>query len=149
MRTAAVVAAFALSLSPAAVAKGGRAFDRHSAGVGDTILVSVGTLPVATSSPLSTHPVVSVYLMPLDVAPKWWPTYNGYGFAWGKPLHLPGVVPLGHINVSRAYVSRLQVVVPRVAPGQYVLGYWDSGARWTSALPALRVDPYGVLNVRQ
>jgi hypothetical protein len=147
---ASAVAALALMVTPAGAAKGQRAFDRHAARAGDVIRVGVD-VPVATSSPWTSHAVVrvSVYLLPLDASPRWWPTYTGVGFAPGPPLKLPGVVALGRFDVARGQETRLRVRTPQVASGQYVLGYWASGVRWTSALPNLRTDPYGVLRVNR
>jgi hypothetical protein len=146
-----VVAAIALVAVPAADGKWNRhAFDKHVARSGDVIHVSIGFLPVATSSPWSNRRVVkvSIYLVPLDLAGRWWPSYTGTGFGWGKPLALPGVTKLGSLDVSAASLPLLGVRVPPAVAGSYVLGYWAAGARWTSARRDNRLDPYGILHVR-
>jgi hypothetical protein len=139
-----------LVLTAAASAKGTRAFDRHVARVGSTIQVGVGDLPVATSSPWTARAVVRVtlYLLPLQRASEWWSTYNGYGYSWGKPPKVRGAVKLGSLMVGRRGLPRLAIRVPEVPAGRYVLGYLAGGARWASARPDLRVDPFGLVHVR-
>ena len=127
------------------------AFDRTTAHPGDTISISSGAMPATTQSPWSTHRsvLVTFTLLPLRLAPKWWPSYNSYGFAWGPPPHLAQAKPLGSgsISLQNPPPARYRVRLPNVPPGRYVIAYTGGGARWTSARPDWQVDPHGTLRV--
>jgi hypothetical protein len=139
---AASLAGLALVFAPVAGAKDGLLFDRHTAHVGDRIT-------------LSTHWInhrdgVIVYLMPLAASPKWWPTYQAYAPAYGKPPSLRAAIRLGHIQPWGSGGGRLRFRVPQVAPGRYVLGFWcrPCDTHWTSALPNFQPNPYGILRIQ-
>jgi hypothetical protein len=141
LRSAAALVVTALVLAPPAAAKGGLVFPRTSARVGEKLVLS---------SPWMDHrDGTAVYLLPLALSPKWWPTYQALAPAYGPPprlaraLRLPGLQHWGGSGV------RLRFRVPAVAPGRYVLAFWcvPCGTRWTSALPNYQPTPYGILRV--
>ena len=138
----ALAAGVALCFAPLADAKDGLLFDRSTARVGGRITLT---------TPWMTHPGgVIVYLMPLADSPKWWPTYQALAPAAGRPPALKSAVRLGRVERWRSTGGRLQFVVPRVASGRYVLGFWcqPCGTHWTSALPNFQPSRYGILRVR-
>jgi hypothetical protein len=135
-----VVAGVALVVTPLAGAKDGLLFDRHTAHVGDRIVLSAQWMGHRDG--------VTVYFLPLAAAPKWWPTYQALAPASGKPPTLREAIRLGQIE-RWGTGGRLQFRVPRVAPGRYVLGFWCApcGTHWTSALPNYQPSSYGILRV--
>jgi hypothetical protein len=138
---AASVAGLALAFAPLAAAKDGLVFPRHSAHVGDRLTLSTTRMG---------HPVgLVVYLMPLAASPKWWPTYQAYAPARGKPPTLRAAIRLGQVSRWGSTGGRLQFRVPQVSPGRYVLGYWcvPCSTHWTSALPNYQPNPFGILRV--
>jgi hypothetical protein len=139
---AVLTAGVALVFAPIADAKDGLLFDRHVAHVGDRITVS--------ASWMSHRDGMVVYLMPLAASPKWWPTYQAYAPATGKPPALKTAVLLGRVERWGTAGGRLQFRVPRVTAGRYVLGFWcrPCGTHWTSALPNFQPSPFGILRVR-
>jgi hypothetical protein len=142
MKTAVAAAAcVALAFAPLADAKGGLLFDRHAARAGDQVTLSARWM--------SHRDGMIVYLIPLEASPKWWPTYQAYAPALGKPPALKEAVQLGHVERWGATGGRLRFRVPRVAAGRYVLGFWcrPCDTHWTSALPNFQPNPYGLLRV--
>jgi hypothetical protein len=136
------VAGLALLFAPHADAKDGLLFSRHTAHVGDQVTLSAHWM--------SHRDGVIVYLMPLTASPKWWPTYQAYAPAYGKPPNLRAATRLGHVQRWGSGGGRLQFRVPRVTPGRYVLGFWcvPCGTHWTSALPNFQPNPYGILRIQ-
>jgi hypothetical protein len=143
MKTAVALAAgMALFFAPLADAKDGLLFDRGTARVGERMTLTTSWM---------NHPAgVIVYFMPLAVSPKWWPTYQAYAPARGRPPALKSAVRVGHVERWRSTGGRLEFLVPRVTPGRYVLGFWcqPCDTHWTSALPNFQPDPRGILMVR-
>jgi hypothetical protein len=143
MKTAVALAAgMALFFAPLADAKDGLLFDRGTARVGERMTLTTSWM---------NHPAgVIVYFMPLAVSPKWWPTYQAYAPARGRPPALKSAVRVGHVERWRTTGGRLEFLVPRVKPGRYVLGFWcqPCDTHWTSALPNFQPDPRGILTVR-
>jgi hypothetical protein len=143
MKTAVALAAgMALFFAPLADAKDGLLFDRGTARVGERMTLTTSWM---------NHPAgVIVYFMPLAVSPKWWPTYQAYAPARGRPPALKSAVRVGHVKRWRSTGGRLEFLVPRVTPGRYVLGFWcqPCDTHWTSALPNFQPDPRGILTVR-
>jgi hypothetical protein len=143
MKTAVALAAgMALFFAPLADAKDGLLFDRGTARVGERMTLTTSWM---------NHPAgVIVYFMPLAVSPKWWPTYQAYAPARGRPPALKSAVRVGHVERWRSTGGRLEFLVPRVTPGRYVLGFWcqPCDTHWTSALPNFQPDPRGILTVR-
>jgi hypothetical protein len=143
MKTAVALAAgMALFFAPLADAKDGLLFDRGTARVGERMTLTTSWM---------NHPAgVIVYFMPLAVSPKWWPTYQAYARARGRPPALKSAVRVGHVERWRSTGGRLEFLVPRVTPGRYVLGFWcqPCDTHWTSALPNFQPDPRGILTVR-
>ena len=143
MKTAAAFAAgVALVFAPLAEAKDGLLFDRDAAHAGDRITLS--------GQWMSHRDGLIVYLIPLAVSPKWWPTYQAYAPAPGRPPTLKSAIRLGPVVRWGAAGGRLQFRVPRVSPGRYVLGFWcrPCGTHWTSALPNFQPNPRGILRVQ-
>jgi hypothetical protein len=143
MKTAAALAAgVALVFAPLADAKDGLLFDRHAARAGDRITLSAQWMGHREG--------VIVYLMPLAASPKWWPTYQAYTPAYGKPPVLKSAVRLGRVERWGSAGGRLQFEVPHVPPGRYVLGFWcrPCSTHWTSALPNFQPSSYGILRIR-
>jgi hypothetical protein len=139
----ALVAGLALVFTPAADAKDGLLFPRRTAHVGDRITLSAAWMA---------HPAgVIVYLMPLAASPKWWPTYQAYAPAYGKPPSLRAAIRLGKVKPWGSAGGRLQLRVPRVAQGRYVLGFWcvPCNTHWTSALPNYQPNPFGILRIQR
>jgi len=143
MKTAAAFAAgVALVFAPLADAKDGLLFDRGTARVGERITLI---------TPWMNHRAgVIVYFMPLAASPTWWPTYQAYAPARGRPPALKSAVRLGQVERWRTTGGRLEFRVPRVTAGRYVLGFWcqPCGTHWTSALPNFQPSPRGILRVR-
>jgi hypothetical protein len=143
MKTAVALAAgMALFFAPLADAKDGLLFDRGTARVGERMTLTTSWM---------NHPAgVIVYFMPLAVSPKWWPTYQAYAPARGRPPALKSAVRVGHVERWRSTGGRLEFLVPRVTPGRYVLGFWcqPCDTHWTSALPNFQPNPRGILTVR-
>jgi hypothetical protein len=141
-RVAAALAIIVLATAQSAAAKGGFSFPRHSAHVGDRLVLSSPWLDHPTSGTI-------VYFMPLAQAARWWHTYQALTPALGPPPRLASAIRLGPAQPDGDHGARLVFRVPRVAPGRYVLGFWckPCGTHWTSALPNYQVDPYGVLRV--
>jgi hypothetical protein len=139
---AAVVAGLALVFAPLAAAKDGLLFNRHTAHIGDRLTLSTAWMGHRAG--------VIVYLMPLAASPKWWPTYQAYAPASGKPPALRAAIRLGQVERWGSGGGRLQFRVPQVAPGRYVLGFWcvPCNTHWTSALPNFQPNPYGVLRIQ-
>jgi hypothetical protein len=138
----AVAAGVALVFAPLAYAKDGLLFDRGTARVGERITLT---------TPWMNHPAgVIVYFLPLAASPTWWPTYQAYGPARGRPPALKSAVRLGQVERWRTTGGRLEFRVPRVTAGRYVLGFWcrPCGTHWTSALPNFQPSPRGILRVR-
>jgi len=143
MRTAAAFAAgVALVFAPLADAKDGLLFDRGAAHRGDRITLSAQWMGHRDG--------LIVYLIPLAASPKWWPTYQAYAPAYGRPPALKSAVRLGQVERWGAAGGRLRFQVPRVTSGRYVLGFWcrPCGTHWTSALPNFQPNPRGILRVR-
>lgn len=139
---AGALGAIMFAIAPSAAAKDGLLFGRSSARVGDTLVLT---------SPWVSHPDgVVVYFMPLAASPKWWPTYQAYGPAYGAPPKLPSAHRLGRLQRWGTHGGRLRFRVPAVPAGRYVLGFWcvPCGTHWTSALPNFQPNPYGILRVR-
>jgi hypothetical protein len=143
MKTAAAFAAgVALVLAPLADAKDGLLFDRATARVGERITLT---------TPWMNHRAgVIVYFMPLAASLAWWPTYQAYAPARGRPPALKSAVRLGQVERWRSTGGRLEFRVPRVTPGRYVLGFWcqPCSTHWTSALPNFQPNPRGILRVQ-
>jgi hypothetical protein len=142
VKRALVVTVLALLVVPSASAKGEPLFPVASAHVGDSIVLST-----AFASP-RTH--VRVYLMPLAASPRFWPTYQAFGPAYGPPPKVRAARFVGELRPIGVYGVTLTFRVPKVAPGRYVLGYWcvPCGTHWTSALPNYQPTPRGILRVR-
>jgi hypothetical protein len=135
------LAVMVLTLAPSAGAKDGLLFDRATARVGATIVLSTSW---------TSHPTgVVVYFIPLAQSPKWWHTYSGWTPNYGKPPALEVAIRLGRTTRWREQGARLAFRVPRVAPDRYVLGFWclPCNTHWTSALPNFQISPRGILRV--
>jgi hypothetical protein len=137
----ALAACAAFVFAPLADAKGGLLFDRRAAHAGDRITLSARWMGHRDG--------VIVYFIPLAASPKWWPTYQAYAPAYGKPPALKTALRLGQVKRWGTAGGRLQFRVPRVAPGRYVLGFWcrPCDTHWTSALPNFQPTPDGILRV--
>jgi hypothetical protein len=139
---AASVAGLALVFVPLANAKDGLLFPRHTAHAGESITLSAAWMDDRDGT--------IIYLMPLAASPKWWPTYQAYAPAKGKPPTLRAAIRLGRVSRWGSTGGRLQFRLPQLAPGRYVLGYWcvPCSTHWTSALPNYQPNPFGILRVR-
>jgi hypothetical protein len=143
MRWLAAVALLSLAVVPAASAKDGLLFDGHTAHVGDVLDLK---------TPWLTHPGgIVVYLIPLNVSPRWWRTYQAFAPAYGRPPRLKAARRLGVVARWHESGGRLRFRVPSVAPGRYVLGFWcvPCNTHWTSALPNYQPTGLGILRVRR
>jgi hypothetical protein len=127
------------------------AFDRASVQTGQTISVSFGAMPTATSSPWSTHRSVNVSfnLLPLALAHRWWSSYDA-AFSYTTPPPLSRLVPLGsgEISFANGQPQRYSFEIPNVPRGKYVIAYTADGAHWASARDDWQLDPHGILTVR-
>jgi hypothetical protein len=144
VRALALVLLVASLAASAAYAKDGVQFDRAAAHVGDRLVLS---------SSWNAHPRGLVaYFMSLQTAARWYRTsYTGDVMPNNgpPPRGVRGVIRLGALKANGRAV-RLAFVVPRVAPGRYVLGIWckPCNAHWTTALPNWQPNPNGILTVR-
>jgi hypothetical protein len=142
MKRVLVVTLVALTLAPAAAAKGWPLFERTTARPGDTVVVSSGW---------NDHPHgLVLYFMPLAQSPRFWRTYQALFPNYGPPPKVPGAIRLGRMR-AHGRAASLSFRVPRVTPGRYVLGVWcvPCGTHWTSALPNYQPTPLGILRVRR
>lgn len=124
MRRLALVVLASLLFAVPAAAKYGPPFDRASARAGATIRINEGLFSVARTD---------AWLLPLGEAKAWWPDYGAVQPTYGPVLRLRAMRRLGTIP----HWATLDVRVPDVPPGRYVLAYRvpSTGARWTSARP--------------
>ena len=139
---AGAVVAFFVSSAPA-LAKDWLSFDRAWARPGDTVRAQ-------TTYAQHGNKLV-VYVLPLASSPRFWSIgyINDYAPDAGPPPHVRGAIRVG---TTRAYgqAAWLAFRMPRVRPGEYVLGVWckPCNTHWTSALPNYQPDPRGLLRVR-